>query len=117
MLRSNLTRVAFALAILLPLAPALGKDASDKVKKKEDAVLQQIADELLRLGRSCAQQKAFSDARAELERGLVFTPGSKKLEDELKKLEGKGGGSVPAKLEADRTKALEKCANLLVEVA
>lgn len=87
--------------------------------KKELDALNALAEELLRLSRLCSGNKAFTEARAECERGLrVFD--SPKLRDELKKLEGKKDAPPKAfagRLGSERPRALEKCALLLADAA
>lgn len=101
-----------AAAALLLLAAA-GQD------KKETDALNAAADELLKLSRLCSGNKAYSEARAECERGLRHLD-SPKLRDEAKKLEGLKDAppkTFAKRLDAERPKAHEKCALLLADAA
>jgi hypothetical protein len=106
-----MTAKLFAAAAFLLLASAQDRKETDS--------LNAMAEELLRLSRLCSGNKAFSDARAECERGLRVFDASK-LRDELKKLEGKKDAppkTFAKRLEAERPRSLERCALLLADAA
>lgn len=110
--------IVFAVSLAAPLVAA--DDSAQKVAKKEAQVREQIADDLLALSRLAAKAKAFDHAREELERGLAVAPGSKKLKDEQKKLEGKSADAPAGFAEAfakERLKTDEKCAMRLADLA
>lgn len=86
---------------------------------REKAAIDAVAEEMLKLGRFCVGNKAYVDGYMELKRGLTAT-GSKKLEDEFKKVPSKGDAAKPdfaAKLDAERAKTNQKCADLLADAA
>jgi hypothetical protein len=87
--------------------------------KKEADAMGAVADEVLKLARFCVANKAYSDARVELDRGIAAT-GAQKLKDELKKLPSQADGAkadFAKKLAAERAKAHPKCADFLADAA
>jgi hypothetical protein len=100
-------------------AHAQNADPKSPQEKKDLEALNSLADELIKLSNLCASYKAYSEGRAECERGLrVFD--SPKLQNEIKKLAGKKDGppkTFAQRLEVERPKALEKCSLILADLA
>lgn len=110
--------LALPFFFLLLAAPVLADDA-EKLAKKEQATLATIADELLKLARFCATNKALDEARAELDLGLSIAPDAKKLSDERTKLgdkKDKVRDGFAAKYTAEQKKAYDKCAMALADL-
>jgi len=109
---------AGAVALLI-LGAAQDKPFDAAQGKQELDALNAVAEELLKLSRLCSGAKAYSEARAECERGLRVLD-APKLRDELRKLAGKKDAppkTFAKRLETERPRALEKCAFLLADAA
>jgi len=100
-------------------AQAQNADPKSPQEKKDLDVLNSLADELIKLSSFCTANKAYSEGRAECERGLRLFD-SPKLHNEIKKLAGKKDAppkGFAQRLDVERPKALEKCALLLADMA
>lgn len=92
----------------------------NSIPVKETKALSKVSSELVKLARTCAKNKVYEEARAELRKALIIAPKDAKPVKELKKLEGKSdkpGKYSREKIEKERGRSYKKCAKILMDFA